>query len=77
LRDTRDKAILYWFGPPQSKTLRPVLDCIDVSSVVLGGTTLGALYWPAEKFSGPESMLVKTEKPISSWLQYGGLSELP
>jgi hypothetical protein len=22
--------ILYWFGPPQSKTLHPVLDCIDL-----------------------------------------------
>jgi hypothetical protein len=21
----KDKAILYWFGPPESKTLRPVL----------------------------------------------------
>jgi hypothetical protein len=30
----KDKAILYWFGPPESKTLRPVLDCI--TSIVAG-----------------------------------------
>jgi hypothetical protein len=30
----KDKAILYWFGPPDSKTLRPVLDCI--TSILAG-----------------------------------------
>jgi hypothetical protein len=30
----KDKAILYWFGPPESKTLRLVLDCI--TSIVAG-----------------------------------------
>jgi hypothetical protein len=28
----KDKAILYWFGPPKSKTLRPVVgvDCLRI-----------------------------------------------
>jgi hypothetical protein len=29
---------LYWFGPPESKTLRPVLDCIALDGFRLGMT---------------------------------------
>jgi hypothetical protein len=30
----KDKAILYWFGPPKSKTLRPVLQFVLLRSQV-------------------------------------------
>jgi hypothetical protein len=30
----KDKAILYWFGPPESKTLRPVLQFVLLRSQV-------------------------------------------
>jgi hypothetical protein len=76
----KDKAILYWFGPPESKTLRPVLDCIALIVAGLHGrgvdggslrvvperTPLPALYWVMDKDGGPESRSVTTGKPISS-----------
>jgi hypothetical protein len=76
----KDKAILYWFGPPESKTLRPVagVDCLRVGRddhvvdglrVVPGRTPLPALYWATDKVGGPESRSVTTEKPISSQLK--------
>jgi hypothetical protein len=49
-RNTENTASLYWFGPPESKTLRPVLrfvllgDCLIVQGVVSS-----ALYWPADE----------------------------
>jgi hypothetical protein len=44
---------LYWFGPPQSKTLRPVLRFVLLGDCGLIGRTQGiaspALYWPADE----------------------------
>jgi hypothetical protein len=81
----KDKAILYWFGPLESKTLRPVLDCI-AGVVRLHGrrvdgllwsaprrAPLPALYWATDKVGGPESKSVTTGKPISNQLQHGRL----
>jgi hypothetical protein len=81
-RDTRDKTILYWFGPPESKTLRPVLRFVllrfqvglhgrgvDGLLVVPGRTPLPALYWATDKVGGLESRSVTTWKPIFSQSQ--------
>jgi hypothetical protein len=78
----KDKAILYWFGPPESKTLHPVIRFVllawrDYMATfrwsagykcwpVPGRTPLPALYWVTDKVSGPESRSVTTRKPISS-----------
>jgi hypothetical protein len=73
----KDKAILYWFGPPESKTLCPFLRFallhgeitwrpFDGLLVVLGRTPLPALYWTTDKVGGRESRSVTTGKPISS-----------
>jgi hypothetical protein len=51
-RNTRNTTSVYWFGPPESKTLHPVLNCID-ESVVLGRTPLPALYWLTDKVGRP------------------------
>jgi hypothetical protein len=84
----KDKTILYWFGPPESKTLRPVLRFVLLRSqvglhdrgvdggglqVVPGRMPLLALYWATDKVGGPESRSVTTVKSISSQLQYGRL----
>jgi hypothetical protein len=48
-RNTENTMNLYWFGPPKSKTLCPVLwfvllgDCVIVTRVASP-----ALYWPAD-----------------------------
>jgi hypothetical protein len=55
--------ILYWFRPAESKTLHPVLDCIDlivakveeVRGLPVPGTPLPVLYWVTSKVDGPES----------------------
>jgi hypothetical protein len=41
---------LYWFGPPESKTLRPVVgvDCLG-DCVIVQGVASFALYWPADE----------------------------
>jgi hypothetical protein len=76
--------ILYWFRPPKSKTLRPVLRFVllrsqvvvevDVTGRCPWGTPLPALYWATDKVGGPESGSVTTRKPISSlftsWTAY-------
>jgi hypothetical protein len=78
----KDKAILYWFGPPESKTLRPVLQFVLLTLrdymetcrwsagcmcwPVPGRTPLPALYWATDKVGGPESRSVTKGKPISS-----------
>jgi hypothetical protein len=78
----KDKAILYWFGPPESKTLRPVLQFVllvwrDYMTTcrwsagcmcwpVPGRTPLSALYWATDKVGGLESRSVTIGKPISS-----------
>jgi hypothetical protein len=73
----KDKAILYWFGPPESKTLRPVLDCITSIVAGLHGRgvdgllcpqegALAALYRVTDKVGGPKTRSVTTGKPISS-----------
>jgi hypothetical protein len=75
------KTILYRFGPPESTTLRPVLDCIEILVKVeeveitctLGRMPLPALYCVTDKVGGPESKSVTTGKPIYSQLQYGRL----
>jgi hypothetical protein len=51
-----DTASLYWFGPPESKILCLVLDCIDVDDLGeldLGGSALPALCWLTDKVDGP------------------------
>jgi hypothetical protein len=72
--------ILYWFRPPESKTLRPVLRFVLLAwrdymvtcrwrwsaSYLSLGTPLPALYWAKDKVGGPESRSVTTGKPISS-----------
>jgi hypothetical protein len=78
----KDKVILYWFGPPESKTLRPVLQFVLMARrdnmatcrwsagcmcwPVPGRTPLPALYWATDKIGGLESRSVTTGKPISS-----------
>jgi hypothetical protein len=41
---------LYWFGPPESNTLRPVVgvDCLRIVYVVQG-VALSTLYWLADE----------------------------
>jgi hypothetical protein len=77
--ETRDKAILYWFGPPESKTIHPVLQFVllawrNYMATCPRRTPLPALYWATDKVGGPESKSVTTEKPISglftSWKAY-------
>jgi hypothetical protein len=45
-RNTENTASLYWFGPPESKTLRPVVgvDFLGIAYVVQGVAS-SALYW--------------------------------
>jgi hypothetical protein len=80
-----DKAILYWFGPPESKTLRLVLRFVLLAWrdymatyrwsagykcwLVPGRTPLPALYWATDKVGGLESRSVTIGKPISNQLQ--------
>jgi hypothetical protein len=44
---------LYWFGPPESKTLRPVLRFVLLRIAglveVTQGITSSAIYWPADE----------------------------
>jgi hypothetical protein len=43
-------AILYWFEPPESKTLRPVLQFVLLGDcVVVQGVASSALYWSADE----------------------------
>jgi hypothetical protein len=51
-RNTENTAGLYWFGPPESNTLRPVVgvDCLRIAYVVQGVAS-SALYCPAAKVS--------------------------
>jgi hypothetical protein len=48
-RNTENTTSLYWFGPPESKTLRPVVgvDCLRIAC----GTRVASstLYWPADE----------------------------
>jgi hypothetical protein len=41
---------LYWFGPPERNTLRPVVgvDCLRIGWLVQGVAS-SALYWPANE----------------------------
>jgi hypothetical protein len=46
---TRNMASLYWFGPPESNTLRPVVgvDCLRIGrGQVTRWIASSALYWP-------------------------------
>jgi hypothetical protein len=41
---------LYWFGPPKSKTLHPVLRFVLLGDcVIVQGVASFALYWPADE----------------------------
>jgi hypothetical protein len=41
---------LYWFEPPESKTLRPVLQFVLLGDyVIVQGVASSALYWPADE----------------------------
>jgi hypothetical protein len=55
LRNTENTVRLYWFGPPESKTLCPVLRLVLLEDCGLIGHTQGiatsALYWPADEVS--------------------------
>jgi hypothetical protein len=64
-RNTENMTSLYWFGPPKSNTLHPVVgvDCLGIEYVVQKVTS-SALYWPADE--------VGSQTP--SWLRPGDLS---
>jgi hypothetical protein len=49
-RNTENTASLYWFGPPKSNTLCPVVgvDCLRIGFIVQGVAS-SALYWPADE----------------------------
>jgi hypothetical protein len=65
---SENMASLYWFGPPESKTLRPVLRFVLLRIAGLIGDTQGiapsALYWPADELG--------SQTP--GWLRPGDLS---
>jgi hypothetical protein len=49
-RNTENTASLYWFGPPESKTLRPVLWFVLLGDCVLSTrVALITLYWLADE----------------------------
>jgi hypothetical protein len=54
-QNERDATSLYWFGPPDSKTLRLVLDMyfFDCGRLVPGGLPLPTLYWVTDKVGEP------------------------
>jgi hypothetical protein len=48
----REHDELYWFGPPESNTLRPVVgvDCLKIGrGEVIQGIASSALYWPPDE----------------------------
>jgi hypothetical protein len=49
-RNTENTTSLYWFGPPESNTLRPVVgvDCLRIGFVVQGIAS-STLYWPTDE----------------------------
>jgi hypothetical protein len=49
-RNSENTASLYWFGPPESNTLRPVvgIDCWRIGPM-LQGIASSALYWPTDE----------------------------
>jgi hypothetical protein len=52
MRNTENTTSLYWFRPPESNTLRPVVG-VDCLRICRGEGTRGiassALYWPADE----------------------------
>jgi hypothetical protein len=49
-RKTQNTTSLYWFGPPESKTLHLVLRLVLLEDCVfVQGVALSALYWPADE----------------------------
>jgi hypothetical protein len=51
-RNTENTTSLYWFGPPESKTLRPVLRFVLLEDcVIVQGVTSSALYRPVDEVS--------------------------
>jgi hypothetical protein len=44
--ETQGQGNLYWFGPPESKTLHPVLDCITSIVAGLHGRGVDGLLYP-------------------------------
>jgi hypothetical protein len=46
----RGTTSLYWFGPPESNTLHPVVgvDCLKIGLVVQWVAS-SAIYWPADE----------------------------
>jgi hypothetical protein len=49
-QNTENTTSLYWFGPAENNTLRPVVgvDCLRID-LVLQGVASSALYWPADE----------------------------
>jgi hypothetical protein len=48
-RNTENTMCLYWFGPPESKTLCPVLRFVLLGDcVIVQGIASSTLYWPAD-----------------------------
>jgi hypothetical protein len=46
----KGKTILYWFRPPESKTLRPVLRFVLLGDgVIVQEVASSALYWSADE----------------------------
>jgi hypothetical protein len=49
-RNTENTTSLYWFGPPESKTLRSVLRFVLLGDcVIVQGVASSALYWLADE----------------------------
>jgi hypothetical protein len=49
-QNTENTMSLYWFGPPESNTLRPVVgvDCLRIGRMLQGVASF-ALYWLADE----------------------------
>jgi hypothetical protein len=57
-RNTENTTSLYWFGPPESNTLRPVVgvDCLRIGrGEVTQGVASSALYFPADEVGSQTS----------------------
>jgi hypothetical protein len=66
-RNTENTTSLYWFGPPESKTLCLVLWLVLLGDcVIVHGVASSALYWPVDEVgSQTDSWSVTTRRPKS------------
>jgi hypothetical protein len=65
-RNTENKVSLYWFGPLESKTLRPVVgvDCLRIAHWYKG--RLARLILASERGRFPDSWSITTRRHKSS-----------